>query len=852
MGFVGMRKLAVFLAAVLVGALIAGCEQPAGLMGPDAPEEKAAEAEKEAAVKPAAVPGAGEVDSGTEITLSTATEGADIYYTLDGSAPDTSKTKYTGPVSITNAVTVKAVAVKAGMTVSGVLEAVYTVTALGAVAKPTANPAAGEVDYGTTVTLSTTTEGASIYYTTNGTAADKSKRKYTGPVSVTGNPDSTFTIRAIAVKAGMADSAELEAAYTIKMEPEPGTIDEDVPPVITGITILSPPDITLYAKNQRFDKTGLVVAWVYSNGSVEPTGAYQIDEPDMSLAVTKRVYVRAGSYRTSFWIQVLNTDKALTRISVEGPSNTTQYLGKDFDKTGLVVTGYYSDGSTSDLTSIAGIYGYDKSMRGPQAASVRVNGKIAPLAGIVTRIGDDAKVSINAPSWTNLTNNERNAYRSVYIKGEAIRPEICNIRLTVNPGGGAGVVPLSYASGNITREELAGITGYNPNQAGNQTAKFTLDGRVFNLNVIVIDTEPEVWFDYGYMRHEEDPEGAGKGAKITEGKYYAKPGETVILAPVRYLVGYNADHSDAGASYTWTVSGGPYTTTGNGEFLRFIPSAAGTYNIGVSVTGKSYVTGANVTKTASTQVVCFDDSPPGVAIKLSLNNFAPGQFTEGGTGYGWSLGVAGGYTVWSVEHRSTYMIKGNSFAGWLEAGIVWVQEDRNGNGLPDETWYELKGGDDDDPTYRNKITRRYAVRFFGASDGGSTVNKYGHVLRKIYWTDSKGRGGYLPAGWPYDWGVTGNWVTYTCTLLRDDGNIDTGTYGHYPMYGYVDAMGNTFSIKDAIDIAGNPVSLQAVRFVKVQTAIFHYGGMYGDVSTEIRSGDFLGKTTDFPMPEGSY
>jgi hypothetical protein len=627
--------------------------------------------------------------------------------------------------------------------------------------------------------------------------------------------------------------------------------EETPPPVAekTGIAVISPPDITLYAKNQPFDRTGLELAWIYSDGSAEPipAGAYELEEPDMGVPVTRRVNVQAGGYKTSFWIQILNTDKALVSVSAEGPANKTQDLGREFDRTGLTVTGHYSDGSVSNLTSLAAVHGYDKSKRGPQTVSVRVNGKAAPLPGITTRIGGAAAVDINAPSWAGLNNRDPAAYKRVYIKGEALSPETCNIRLSVRPGGGAGAVILSCANGGITQEEIAGITGYSPGQPGKQAPVFTLEGRSFDLNIIVIDTEPAAWFDYGYMRHDGDPEGAGKGAGIAEGKYYAKPGETLIIAPVRYLVGYNADHSDAGVTYNWTVSGGSWTTAGGGEFLRFTPPAAGTYNISVGVTGRSYVTGGNITKTASTKVVCFDNDPPGKAIKLDLKNYGPGQMAEKGTGYGWSLGSAGGYRVWSVEHRGSYKITGNAFAGWNEAGVVWAQEDRNGNGLPDEAWYELRGGDDDDPAWRDRITRRYALRYFDAG-GGSTVNQYGQIIREIYWTDGKGRGGYMPGGFPSDWGVTGNWVTYTCTLLRDNGMIDTGTYGHYPMTGYVDAVGDTFYINAAMDLAGNPVTLTAVRFLKVQTGVFHYGGSFGDVSTEIAGADFLGKQTDFPAP----
>jgi hypothetical protein len=76
---------------------------------------------------PAASPAAGAVTSGTTITLSTTTGGAAIYYTTNGSTPTTSSNLYSASIPVTTAVTIKAIAVKSGMSNSGVLSAAYTI-----------------------------------------------------------------------------------------------------------------------------------------------------------------------------------------------------------------------------------------------------------------------------------------------------------------------------------------------------------------------------------------------------------------------------------------------------------------------------------------------------------------------------------------------------------------------------------------------------------------------------------------------------------------------------------------------------------------------------------------------------
>ena len=159
---------------------------------------------------PTASPNAGAVASGSQVTLACETEGAQIYYTLDGSTPSEESTLYENAIEITEAVTIKAKAYAEGHTASDVLTAAYTIQSTQT-ATPTASPAAGEVASGTTVALSCETENARIYYTTDGSNPTQSATLYENAITVT----EAVTIKAKAYAEGHTASDVLTAAYTI-------------------------------------------------------------------------------------------------------------------------------------------------------------------------------------------------------------------------------------------------------------------------------------------------------------------------------------------------------------------------------------------------------------------------------------------------------------------------------------------------------------------------------------------------------------------------------------------------------------------------------------------------------------
>jgi hypothetical protein len=82
----------------------------------------------------------------------------------------------------------------------------------GTVATPTLSPAGGTYTSAQSVTLSDSTSGATIYYTTNGTTPTTSSSVYSGAIAVSSG---TVTIEAMGVLSGDTNSSVASATYTI-------------------------------------------------------------------------------------------------------------------------------------------------------------------------------------------------------------------------------------------------------------------------------------------------------------------------------------------------------------------------------------------------------------------------------------------------------------------------------------------------------------------------------------------------------------------------------------------------------------------------------------------------------------
>lgn len=145
---------------------------------------------------------------GNRVTLSCETEDAEIRYTLDGREPTEKSMLYTGPFAIDDTTTVKAKAFKTDWFDSETATATFT-REWYTVETPVIEPSDMTFDnVSQEISISCATEGATIFYTTDGSDPAANGLEYKKPFSVY----SSCTVRAIAVKNDWKNSAVATSA----------------------------------------------------------------------------------------------------------------------------------------------------------------------------------------------------------------------------------------------------------------------------------------------------------------------------------------------------------------------------------------------------------------------------------------------------------------------------------------------------------------------------------------------------------------------------------------------------------------------------------------------------------------
>ena len=370
---------------------------------------------------------------------------------------------------------------------------------------------------------------------------------------------------------------------------------------------------------------------------------------------------------------------------------------------------------------------------------------------------------------------------------------------------------------------------------------------------------------------------------------YTFAGRPVYLRPLLEYFDY--------PQYQWQVNG-KIMEAATDRVFKFTPTTPGEYFVAVTVTEKMpntqplsrNITRSNTSITTTVKVICEEKTEQeryrqatatssGIWDKVYEFIPAPGQFINElsqNTGFignettpqqaieyatkrlnkkaHVSLGSFGGYIIIGFDHSIApsgreydFAIQGNAFnsssGGSNEPGIVWVMQDINGNGQPDDEWYELKGSE----TGKSTTLQNYYVTYFRPEAPRMDVE----------WMDSEGNTGtvkYLPLLHKQDyyypaWISASSYTLYgTRISAKNSADPTTGFWNNAPYeWGYADNVGSDaldksapgdsqrtgFRISNAMYADGTPANLAFIDFVKVQVAVQATSGALGEISTEV-------------------
>lgn len=200
-----------------------------------------------------------------------------------------------------------------------------------------------------------------------------------------------------------------------------------------------------------------------------------------------------------------------------------------------------------------------------------------------------------------------------------------------------------------------------------------------------------------------------------------------------------------------------------------------------------------------------------------------------------TLGAFGGYITAGFnapvlnQEGMDFRVDGNAYIGNSEPGVVWVSSDVNGNGLPDDAWYEIFGSEQKEGRAVHCTIQYEKSQYPDGDTYWSTSNgKSGRVMHNNYHQQP-----YYPQWYSNDI------ISFTATLLPDNISYENGVYVMSSFgFGYADNLPNSlenssFDIDWAVKDDGTPANLESIDFIRIQNGVLGGTALTGELSTEI-------------------
>lgn len=352
------------------------------------------------------------------VELSTTTENAVIYYTINGDIPTASSIKYVDEINVDQSMAIKAIAVKEGMKDSDVSEFEYIIK----------YPSVNSV----TVTPSKTSVQKGSSQKFNADVVVENGAEQSVDWSVTGGIDSVITSEGLLEVGSEEEATNLTIIATSTFDDAKMGIAEvtvtEVPITYYNIILKAEPE-----EGGTVSGGGEIAAEGYTTIAAIPNDHYtfkkwMLDDIDYATTTSSAIYVDSDKIFTAvFELTELEKIKVTTE-----PTNTTYIEGDRFNPDGMVVTATYSDGTTTEVTDytytpsgnleisdrwITIIYGgktaeveiivneqNEQTVKHTIMASAGVGGSISPSGDVSVLLGTDKTFTIIQNSGYYISN----------------------------------------------------------------------------------------------------------------------------------------------------------------------------------------------------------------------------------------------------------------------------------------------------------------------------------------------------------------------------------------------------------------------------------------------------------------
>ena len=147
-----------------------------------------------------------------------------------------------------------------------------------------------------------------------------------------------------------------EVNITVNANPTPPPVEK----TLENIEITNHPTKTTYEEGEKFDPTGMMVVAIYSdntravitNYTYSPEGSLKTTDTKVVISYTEENITKTAEVNITVNAKPTPEQKILTNIEITQMPNKIVYKeGETFDKTGMVVTATYSDGSRENINN---------------------------------------------------------------------------------------------------------------------------------------------------------------------------------------------------------------------------------------------------------------------------------------------------------------------------------------------------------------------------------------------------------------------------------------------------------------------------------------------------------------------